>query len=60
MSEPRFTVKWYCPHSGRLAGHEPGYVVFDRDRRITIAWQNYAEAREHCDNIHRIYLRYGW
>jgi hypothetical protein len=34
--------------------------VFDRERPITIAFEDYAEALRHRDNIHALYLRFGW
>jgi hypothetical protein len=37
-----------------------GWAVFDRDHRITICFADYAEALVHRDNIHALYLRYGW
>ncbi|HEY2533941.1 MAG TPA: hypothetical protein VGJ20_39475 [Xanthobacteraceae bacterium] len=59
MTERRFTVKraWSrLPVRGACTG----WVVFDRERPITIAFEDYAEALRHRDNIHALYLRFGW
>jgi hypothetical protein len=59
MSAPRFTVRKYTvKHSGGYL--VSGWAVLDRNHRITIAFENYAEALVHRDNIHALYLRYGW
>lgn len=55
MSKPRFTVAYRAlPSAGK------GWFVFDRGRRITIPFAEYGEAVRHRDNIHAIYLRFGW
>jgi hypothetical protein len=59
MSRPRFTVRKYrgpIGHGAMIAG----WAVFDRERRITIPFANYAVAIQHRDNIHALYLRWGW
>jgi hypothetical protein len=55
----RFTVakrRLPDPRKGRITG----WCVFDRGRRITIAFSSYREALERRDNIHKLYLRFGW
>lgn len=60
MTEPRFTVKWYCPHCHQLVGNKSGYAVYDRDNRITITFREYGEAIQHRDNIAKLYARWGF
>ena len=61
MSEPRFTVRWYHKHHpGSNLGLPPGYAVFDHGNRITITFQNYGEALQHCENISKLYARFGF
>jgi hypothetical protein len=60
MSAPRFTVRKARIKLGSNRQWEVQWAVFDREHRITIAFENYAEALVHRDNIHALYLRYGW
>jgi hypothetical protein len=58
MSVPRFTVRQARVKAGH--GWHIGWAVFDRENRITNPCDNYEEALIRRDNIHRLYLRYGW
>lgn len=58
MSTPRFTIEFRRMSQGR--GVEEGWCVLDRGRQITILFHDFAEAERHRDNIHRLYLRFGW
>lgn len=60
MSTPRFTVKWHYMAKGRATGAIWGYIVFDRNRPISIPFADYDEACRRRDNIHALYLRWGW
>ena len=59
MCKRRFTIEFQRLGGLDLAITE-GWCVCDRGRRITILFANYFEAEEHRDNIHKIYLRFGW
>lgn len=56
MSKPRFTIEFR--RLARTGGE--GWFVLDRGRVITIPFADYSEAERHRDNIHRLYLRFGW
>ena len=60
MTEPRFTVRRVKNNIAPKLPKFVGWAVFDREQCITIPFGNYAEAVQHCENIHRLYLRYGW
>lgn len=60
MTEPRFTVRFFCPHCGVVVSSGKGYAVYDRGNRITISFANYAEALQRRDNIAALYARFGW
>jgi len=59
VTERRFTVKRW--HQSLGPGWRfSGWVVFDRQRPITIAFDDFAEALRHRDNIAMLYYRFGW
>jgi hypothetical protein len=59
MTAPRFTVrKVACQLAPSI--RRAGWAVYDREQRITIPFADYEEALRRCDNIHRLYLRFGW
>jgi hypothetical protein len=60
MSRPRFTVRECRGPIGYDGGMIDGWAVFDRGRRITIPFADYADAIRHRDNIRALYLRWGW
>lgn len=57
MTHPRWTVRW---SRGRGAVDPPGWVVFDRDRRVSVPWANYGEALRRATRIAALYARWGW
>jgi hypothetical protein len=58
MSVPRFSVRKAKVKAGH--GWRVGWAVYDRDDRISVTFENYDEAVQRRDNIHALYLRYGW
>ena len=58
-SGERFTVRHVRLNNFKNVPPE-GYAVFDGERRITIPFEDLAEARRQCRRITETYEKYGW